>query len=424
MSVVLNMGRSGARVLLALAAAGGSLAWDCQGQESVRMSLAGAQAAEARRQAAETVNYYNVKVGPSAWRFSAGTELQVNDNLRGEAVNQQADVIWRPEVEAEMRLAVSEVNGLSLRVGGGYAFYVQHGEYDRPFIRPGSEVSMDVYAGDFWINAHDRFAIVEEGYLDPTVTGIGNYERLDNAAGVAATWDLNRVVARVGYDHMTYGSLSGGVGERDGESEVLAGSAGYVWQAGMRAGLEVGGGLMHYGAAGGGRQFRDGREWSAGGFWEGQLTEHIQGRAGGGYTVFRPESGVAAELGQEFSGVYGEVGVAHRVNERVEYGLSGGRRLNFGYFGGLLDQYFCRWEGSWRILRKTAITTTFSWQHGAQVGAGAETFEWFGPGVSASRPLTSKLIGSLGYQYYWRGSNLPGRDYAANLATGRLTYRF
>src|SRR5512140_39599 len=112
MTLVLNMGCT--RTMLALAAAGASLA--CQGQESVRMSLAGAQAAEARRQAAESVGYYNLKVGPSAWRFSAGAGMQGNDNLRGEAKNPQADVIFRPELEAQMRLAVSEVNAVSLSV--------------------------------------------------------------------------------------------------------------------------------------------------------------------------------------------------------------------------------------------------------------------------------------------------------------------
>jgi hypothetical protein len=37
-----------------------------QGQEAVRMSIASAEAAEARRQAATTVGYYNLKLGPTA----------------------------------------------------------------------------------------------------------------------------------------------------------------------------------------------------------------------------------------------------------------------------------------------------------------------------------------------------------------------
>jgi hypothetical protein len=411
-----------AAFLLVLAAAGVSLA--CHGQESLRLSLAGAEAAEARRQAAGALDYYNLKVGPSAWRFSAGLGVQASDNLRGDANNPQEDVIFRPELDARMRLPVSEVNTLSLSVGGGYAAYAHHSEYDRPFITPGSELSFDIYAGDFWINLHDRFAIEEQGYLDPTVTGIGNYERLDNAAGVAATWDLNKVVAKLGYDHMTYASLGGHLGQTDGESEVFSGSAGYLWKPGLRTGLEVGGSFLHYSAVGTGSQFSDGTEWSAGPFCEAQLTDHIKGRASAGYTSFRPESGVAAQLGQEFSGVYAQLGATHRLNQYVEYTLSGGRMLNFGFFGGLLDQYFARLNANWHVFRKTGIATTLDYQHGSQLGFGAETFDWFGPGISVSRLLTAKLTGSLGYQFYWRSSDLPGRDYSANVATGSLIYRF
>ena len=60
----------GARAWLVLAAA--ALSLPGRAQESVRMSLAGAQAAEARRKAAATVDYYNLKLGPTAWRFGTG----------------------------------------------------------------------------------------------------------------------------------------------------------------------------------------------------------------------------------------------------------------------------------------------------------------------------------------------------------------
>jgi len=411
-----------ARRLAAVAAA--ALTLGCAGQEAVRMSLAGAAAAAARREAAGTAGFYNLKAGPSAWRFSAGLGVQASDNLRGEPSNAQSDVIWRPELEGRMRLPVSEVNGLNVSVAGGYAVYTEHGEYDRPYIRPGSEASFDVYAGDFWINGHDRFAIVEEGYLDPTVTGIGDYERLDNAAGLAATWDLNRVVARWGYDHMTYAALGSHPGQTDGEAEVFYGSAGYVVQAGLRAGVEAGGGLLHYTASGNGGWVSDGTEWNAGLFVEEQVSEHIEARASGGYTRFRPESGQAAELGQEFSGVYGQASVTHRVNQYVDYTLSGGRMLNFGFFGGLLDQYFVRVDAAWHIFRKTALTTRCNYQHGAQLGHAPETFDWFGPGISLSRLLTARLTASLSYDFYWRGSDLPGRDYSANVATASFIYRF
>src|SRR5260370_20968610 len=98
--------------------------------------------------------------------------------------------------------------------------------------------------------------------------------------------------------------------------------------------------------------------------------------------------------------------------------------LNFGFFGGLLDQYFARLNANWHVFRKTGIATTLDYQHGSQLGFGAETFDWFGPGISLSRLLTAKLTGSLAYQVSCHTSDLPGSDYSANVATRSLSYRF
>src|SRR3989442_1569805 len=51
-------------LLLAVATAG-------RAQDALRMSMASAQAAEGRRKAATTIGYYNLHVGPTAWRFGA-----------------------------------------------------------------------------------------------------------------------------------------------------------------------------------------------------------------------------------------------------------------------------------------------------------------------------------------------------------------
>src|SRR5205823_12295289 len=71
-------------------------------QETVRMSLASAQAAEARRRAAATIGYYNLKVRPTAWRFGAGLGLEYNDNIVLREENQEGDFIFRPQINAQM----------------------------------------------------------------------------------------------------------------------------------------------------------------------------------------------------------------------------------------------------------------------------------------------------------------------------------
>jgi len=392
------------------------------------MSLASADAARARREAANTVGYYNLKVGPTAWSFSAGLGLEANDNIQLESSHQRQDVIFHPEFDTRMLWPISEVNNLNLALGAGYSAYMFHPEFNRFFIGPGSELSFDIYTGDFWINLHDRFSITENTYQDPTVVGSANYSLLQNSLGVGATWDLNKAVAKLGYDHVSYVSLgtgSSGVAP-SGESEVFSSSAGLTIRPGTLAGLELGGSLFSYSQTSTNQVFRDATQWSVGPFLESQVSQYLRGRVSAGYTVYMPSGSTSLGPGVEFSGVYAEADLTHRVNQYVNYTLSAGRSISFAFFGGTVDLYYARWQANWNLIRKLTLGTSFEFEHGTQLAtvSGAETFDRYGPGFSIGRVLTAKLTGSLAYQFYKRGSNLDGRDYSVNVATLSLQYRF
>src|SRR5258706_5102655 len=130
-------------------------------QEAVRMSIASAEAAEARRKAESSIGYYNLKVGPTGWRFGTGLAMEYNDNVENLAKTPEGDFIFRPQINAQMIWPLSEKNSINLSLGVGYSFYVDHTRLDRLFATPGSELSFNLYVGDFWINLHDRFSITE-----------------------------------------------------------------------------------------------------------------------------------------------------------------------------------------------------------------------------------------------------------------------
>lgn len=387
------------------------------------MSLAGAEASEERRKAAGALADSNLRLGPSAWSFDAGFGLEANDNLRATPVEREQDLVFRPEVDARMRLPLSEVNTIALAIGVGYDLYASHSEYDRPFLTPGSEVSFDVYILDLWLNAHVRCSIVENAFLDPTVTGIGDYERLDNAAGLSAVWDLNKVIPSLRYDHETFIALGGLHGQPNGQAETFSGSVGYALKPGLRGGFEAGGALIHYDATLANPAFTDGTEWNVGPFFDTQLTEHLRARVSAGYSSFSPQSGPGAQQGGAFSGFYLQVGGTHRINQYLDYTLSGGRSLNFGFYGGMLDQFFARLEAAWHLFRHSALSTMLSYQHGTQLGPGAEVFDWLNPGISLNRAFGARLTATLSYQYYWRGSDYSGRGYSANVLMASLVWR-
>ena len=108
----------------------------------------------------------------------------------------------------------------------------------------------------------------------------------------------------------------------------------------------------------------------------------------------------------------------------MSYTLSGGRTVSVVFSGGTIDRYYANWQANWAILRKVTLGTSFSYEEGSQLFAGAETYSQYGPGISLSRPITAKLTSSLGYQLYWRDSNLANRNYTLSIVSLNLNYAF
>jgi len=93
-----------------------------RGQESVRLSIASSQAAEARHRAESTVGFYNLKLGPTGWRFGTALAIEYNDNVDNQEVNPESDFIFRPQVNAQMIWPLSEKNSINLGLGVGILF--------------------------------------------------------------------------------------------------------------------------------------------------------------------------------------------------------------------------------------------------------------------------------------------------------------
>ncbi len=383
------------------------------------MSIATAQAAEARQRAAATPGYYNLQAGPTLWRFSTRLGAAYNDNVQY-TEHGEADVIFRPELDAEMRWPITEKNSLNLALGAGYSAYVNHSSLSRFYITPGSELAFDLFVRNLWINLHDRFSLTQDSYQDPTVANTGDLSRLENAVGLSLVWDLNKVLVRAGYDHVNYVSLTTNPNERDGDADVFSGSAGYVLKAGMLLGVQLGGSLFRYW----GTNASSGSQWNAGLLYDAQLSEYIRFQASAGYTVYAPASGRTTVATGDYPGYYAQLALTHRLNRYVDYSLSGGRTITFAFYGGTVDLYTAQWLASWKIFRKTTVNTSLSFESGTQLDFGREEFQRFGPGISFGRALTSKLAGGLGYQFQWRESDQPGRSYAANIVDASLAYRF
>jgi hypothetical protein len=131
------------------------------------------------------------------------------------------------------------LNTLVLDAGVGYAKYLDNSDLDRLYVRPGTQLSFDIYSGDFRINLHDRLEIRQETYQNPLVAGTGDYQRLENTAGVAVDWDLNELILTAGYDHETYVNLGDDAGPMAAPNPLFA-RAGWLVSPTVTAGFESG----------------------------------------------------------------------------------------------------------------------------------------------------------------------------------------
>jgi hypothetical protein len=231
----------------------------------------------------------------------------------------------------------------------------------------------------------------------------------------------------MGYDHVNYDSLSGSGqsagGQPSGYSEVFSASAGYALKPGMLLGVETGWSPITYTTISTNTPYSNANQWNAGGYYDTPVSEYIHFTGHAGYTVYTPEANGTTTL-HDSSGLYAQLDLTHRVNEYVDYTLSGGKTIGTSFWGGAVDQDFVNLRANWRIVRKVTVSTSFSYFHGTYLYNGGGTYDQYGPGISFSRPITAKLSSSLGYQFYLRDSNSAGQNYTASIVSLNFNYSF
>ncbi|MEY2493389.1 MAG: hypothetical protein QOH24_2340, partial [Verrucomicrobiota bacterium] len=190
-------------------------------QDAIRPSLAGEAAAEARRQSIDKIPY-NLQLGPIKFRFSATMGIEYNDNVNLAedssafflsptgpilvTTKPQSDFILRPQVNVDALWPITQLNTLKLDLGVGYAFYLDHSNYNTNgvLVSPGSQLAFDIFVNDFRINIHDRFSLEQDPVAEVALSNVADYGRFQNTAGISVLWDLNQAVVTMGYDHYTF----------------------------------------------------------------------------------------------------------------------------------------------------------------------------------------------------------------------------
>lgn len=387
------------------------------GQEIIRMSLAGAQAAAAAR-TATNVNYYNIQVGPVSLRFQGEMGIELTDNANYSSVAPDADIGLHPNLNFKAFWPVTEQNTLVVSTGVGYVEYLHDQSLSHLNINSDSGLAFNVYSGDFLFNLHDRFSATDYQVADPSVSA--SLIRLENTAGLAVTWDLNKLVLTAGYDHDTFHSLTESFQYSDNSSELLNCKAAFITSVTSRVGLEVGGGFTTYTEY----VLDNSTHFSIGPFYQAQLTPSLGGQLAAGFATYQFDHSGSFTNVNDFTGYYASASLTHRLNDFFSETLTGGRQIQLGISANLVDDYFANYGLTWNFGQNYFSTFNVSFDHGSTSGGLVERYDRYGPGVRFGKRLSEKLVGSVSYSLLKKDSDVSSLSYTQNRILFDFTYDF
>jgi hypothetical protein len=442
--------RLGLALLLPLLCAAGI----SRAQDAIRPSLAGEAAAEARRQSIDKIPY-NLEVGPIKFRFSATMGIEYNDNVNlaqdGSAVfpsptgpilittEPQSDIILRPQVNVNALWPITQLNTLRLDIGLGYAFYLDHSNYNTTgiLLNPGSQLAFDIFVNDFRINIHDRFSLEQDPVAEVALSNVADYGRFQNTAGISVLWDLNQAVVTLGYDHYNFIATNSDFDYLDRNAEILSGTIGFTPTSTMTVGLEGSFVDTYYDQ----NVLNDSRTFTGGAFLETQITSYLKLRVAGGYQKIDFDSGGLVNDTHDLHDYYANALLSHRVNAVLTQNLSVGHETQLGVNSNYVKLNYVRHTTTWNIFYHTLFSTELFYEDADDSGGSgllfqpipgvpnvnpfvAEHIHRYGGALTLGYQLTPHVTLGLRYQYTQKDSDQPLRDYRQNRVALDGTYSF
>ncbi|MEP7014306.1 MAG: outer membrane beta-barrel protein [Verrucomicrobiota bacterium] len=411
-------------------------------QDAVRPSLAGEASSEARRQDIERIPY-NLLVGPIRFRIGASIGVEYNDNINyADSGFEEEDVIIRPQINFDAIWPVTQLNTLRLDIGISYAAYIDHSDANTNgiLIAPGSQLAFDIFVGDFRINIHDRFSVQQDPIAELGLSNVTDYGRFQNYAGISILWDLNKILVTLGYDHYNYISTTNRFDYLDRSAEQLSGTIGFNVTETMIIGVEGNAVFTTYDKS----VLNDSKTYSAGGFFETQLSSNLRVRLAGGYQWidfdhnflvfnFGPPFGLVTLPDKKDQADYYANGLlTHQINASISQSISAGHESQLGVNSNSIRINYVRHTVTWKVLRNTLLSTEAFYEDAKDSGgfaafpfsAKGEHLQRYGGALTVGYQLTPHVTLGLRYQYTQKDSDVPLRDYKQNRVSLDGTYSF
>lgn len=410
-------------------------------QELMRDSLAGADVAEARRTSVEEQNY-NLKIGPVRFLASAYAGIEYNDNINYSEVNRIDDALVRFGINVEAIWNITRLNTLDVTLGVGFLRYINHPNATNTnvVIAPGSQVAFDIFIQNTYrLNIHDRFDLRQDPIDNPTLSGVSDFSRFTNTAGITLVADFNKVVVTAGYDHFNYLSLNDDYDYLDRSAEQFFGSVVFNIAPRTYLGIEGTAAITDYD-----RNFNnDSVGGTVGLFFDMTINPNLRFIARGGWQFANFDSATGAPgrvvvpggVIYNFNGTngdnsdlnsfYANLTIENRLNAYVTQTLSLGRENALGLTSNYVEINYIRWNAQWRVLNNFSLGTGAFYEHDSESGGVVdETLDRYGFDLSLGYDITQHLSALFHYAYVNKDSDRAFRSYYQNRVGVDLNYRF
>ena len=392
-------------------------------QESIRPSLAGSLSAESSRPVIDT-GQYNIRLGPALLSMTALLDLEYNDNIELSETDRKSDLIVEPLLNTNVLWQVSEYNAIRLNLGAGYVKYLNNPRFDSSSvsITPDSQLAFDIYVGDFRFTIFDKLSIQQNPVTEINLSNVARFERLQNAAGLSVTWDLNKVILFGAYTHYNFYSFDSQFDYLNQTEEQLFLSSSFKLSDALTLGVRGTIGVVNYS-----ENFQnDSTGYSAGAFVETHLTRYLILSAEAGYQGAHFDGGGLYVDNSQLNIPYARVQLDHRLNLYWTEHLVAGYEAQLGFTTNYTELAYVHYDANWRMNRRTTLNFDAFYEHGADSSGTVqvEHINYVGGGVSCTYAVGRKVTLNLGYQIIDRNSDLAGHSYYQNCAILGIGYAF
>lgn len=396
-------------------------------QDALRTAVAQDQAYETRTAPEFMPAAQQLHAGPVNFQVGATYELEWTDNVSLRPTDGDDDFIHRPSLNVQALWPITDTTRLTFGAGFGYEAYMDHSDLGGFTITPTSVFAWDIKVKDFVFSLSDNFSYSREVVSQATIgSGVAQFPRLENTAGLRVRWTPSRYVVEVGYSHYNFFSESGGTTNfdyLDRNSEQFFGRTGIRFAEATTAGVEVSASLTDYQST----VQRDNTSYSAGPFVAWQITEAIQlsARGGANFNSFDPNP--THPESENLSSYYFGFDAQQRLTDYVRHGLSVQRDIQQGFNAGsdYIEQLTASYFLSWNFYRTASLDTDFSYGKSNEFQSGTGTsYDLYGFGAGLTFEPLDHVRTSVRYHLTNRDSQLANSGYTQNTVTLDLTYQF